>query len=184
MQSTNKLTRDFFHAPFRGSQRKVMARQFSDLEQRAALRRRRRSMPWGEMGPGLPILSIPRIDSDKRNEVQSACVFLSRSTLNCAVISNSGCRMGGVGLFRLAGDTACDLRNLERVREARTIKVAVTQAEDLGLALQPPERGGMDHTRIIDFAIIARIFTLRRPTFAACRPRMRLHHELSGSRGL
>ena len=84
----------------------------------------------------------------------------------------------------MAGDAACDLRNFARVREARTIKVAVTQVEDLGLALQSAERGGMDHARIVNVTIVAGIFALGRPAFAACRPGPRLHHEVSGSRGL
>ena len=39
-----------------------------------------------------------------------------------------------------AGDDACDARRLERVRHARAVVVAGGVDEDLGLALQPPER--------------------------------------------
>ena len=45
----------------------------------------------------------------------------------------------------LPGDRATDLRDLERVRQARAEEVAFVVDEDLGLVLEPAERAGMDH---------------------------------------
>ena len=75
--------------------------------------------------------------------------------------------MMGEGLLELAGDAASDLRNLERMGEAGAIEIAVTEVEDLGLALQPPERGRVDHPRVVDVAIVARVLALRGPALAA-----------------
>ena len=45
----------------------------------------------------------------------------------------------------LPGDRATDLRDLERVRQARAEEIAFVIDEDLGLVLEPAERAGVDH---------------------------------------
>ncbi len=45
----------------------------------------------------------------------------------------------------LPGDRATDLRDLERMRQARAEEIAFVIDEDLGLVLEPAERAGVDH---------------------------------------
>src|ERR687885_1807480 len=40
---------------------------------------------------------------------------------------------------------ACDLRHLQRMRQSRTVMIALRCYEDLGLMLEPPERLGMQY---------------------------------------
>ena len=76
--------------------------------------------------------------------------------------------MIGKALAQLAGDAACNLRDFERVCQARPVKVAVAQIQNLRLALQSAERGRVDDARIIDIPVIAGIFALWIPALAAC----------------
>ena len=46
---------------------------------------------------------------------------------------------------KLARQRAGDLRDFERMRQPGAVVVALVEHEDLGLVLQPAERGGMDH---------------------------------------
>lgn len=98
-------------------------------------------------------------------------IVRATNRMDGAAIGQKGrSRMARKGLLELARDTACDLGDLERVREARAIEVAVAEVEDLGLALESPERGGVNDSRIVDVAIVARILVLWRPALAAGRP--------------
>jgi len=75
--------------------------------------------------------------------------------------------MIGKALAQLAGDAACNLRDFERVCQARPVKVAVAQIQNLRLALQSAERGRVDDAGIINIPVIASIFTLWIPALAA-----------------
>lgn len=79
-------------------------------------------------------------------------------------------RMVLKGLCKLARDAACYLGNLERVGQTGAVEVAVAEIEDLGLALEAPERSGVNDARIVDVTIVARILALRCPALAAGRP--------------
>ena len=55
-----------------------------------------------------------------------------------------GCRLGEVLVqTQPAADRACDARDLERMRHARAVMVALRREEDLRLVHQPPERLAM-----------------------------------------
>jgi hypothetical protein len=47
---------------------------------------------------------------------------------------------------KLASNRASDLRDLERMRQARAVMVAFVGQKDLCLVSQTPERGRMQHT--------------------------------------
>lgn len=55
-------------------------------------------------------------------------------------------RMSGTDI---CGNSCRDLRHFKRMSEARAIKIRIRVMKELRFALQPPETGGMDQTRII-----------------------------------
>lgn len=75
--------------------------------------------------------------------------------------------MIGKALAELARDPACNLRDFERMGQARPVEVAVAQIQNLRLALQSAERSRVDDAGIIDIPIIAGIFALWVPPLAA-----------------
>ena len=60
-------------------------------------------------------------------------------------------------IVELQGDgyRAADLGNLERMRQARPIQVALVIYEHLGLVNKPPERGGMDDAIAVALVLAA-----------------------------
>src|SRR5690606_29913083 len=82
-----------------------------------------------------------------------------------------GIRFGG-----LLDQSRSDLGHLERMRQAGAVEVTVAQVQDLGLALKPAKRCGMDDTRVVDVARIACIFPLRTPGLAPLQP-VFAHHK-------
>lgn len=77
-----------------------------------------------------------------------------------------GRMVAGIG-HEVLDQAAGDLADFERVRQPRAIEVAVAEIEDLGLALQPAERGGVNDARIVDVERIAGIGVTRCAAFAA-----------------
>jgi hypothetical protein len=57
---------------------------------------------------------------------------------------------------QIAGDAACDLRDLEGVGEARAEQIAFVVHEDLGLVLEPAERRTVDDAIAIPLELGAR----------------------------
>lgn len=90
--------------------------------------------------------------------------------LNQAVIREvRNSRMPGEGM-ELADDPCRDLGNLKGMGQARPAEIAVAEIEDLGLALQTPERGGMNDAGVIDVEFRPGVFGLRRPAGSTFQP--------------
>ena len=86
------------------------------------------------------------------------------------------CKTDGLGerLVELQGDShrTADLGNLERVRQARAIQVALVIDEHLGLVDEPPECGGVDDTVPVAL-VLPPVPCLRLGVTPALRPRLR-----------
>ena len=72
--------------------------------------------------------------------------------------------------MQLPRHAARDLRDLQGVREARTIEITFAEVQDLGLALKPSERTRVYNTRIVDIKRLARIALMLCPSTAALNP--------------
>ena len=55
-----------------------------------------------------------------------------------------------------ARDRARDLLHFQGMRQPRPVMIALVENEDLGLVLEPPERGGMDDAVAVAPEIVAR----------------------------
>src|SRR5690606_3573441 len=62
------------------------------------------------------------------------------------------------------------------MREACAVEVAVAQVQDLGLALQPTKRRGMNDARVVDVARVTRVFPSCPPGLAPLQP-VSAHHK-------
>src|SRR5690606_36679908 len=73
-------------------------------------------------------------------------------------------------LAQQTDDPDCNLCHFQRMGKAGPIEVAVPQTENLSLALQSPEGGGMDHSAIINITGFPGILFLRPPRIAPRLP--------------
>lgn len=83
--------------------------------------------------------------------------------------------MVGINLLEPPRDPAGNLRDLKRMGEPRPVEVAVAEVQDLRLALQTPERRGVDDPAVISGGPIAGVVGLGLPWFAAVVP---IHMQL------